>query len=295
MARTLDLTALRALVAVSDAGGVTRAAALLNLTQSAVSMQIRRLEESLGVVLFNRTARRLSLTPEGEQLLGYARRMLALNDEALGRLTSGVYEGEIRLGVPHDIVHPAIPQILKQLAQEFPRVRVNLMSSFTLRMKESYARGELDLMLTTEDNPDAGGEVLSERQLLWIGATEGAGWQRRPLRLAFEEACAFRPRATMALDAAGIPWEMAFSGQSNQVMEATAAADLAITVRLEGVLPVGTEPIACGNALPVLGLTRICLYDAGVETGPVIERLKAMLRFGYANAGLVDTRSLALA
>ncbi|NHX27946.1 LysR family transcriptional regulator, partial [Escherichia coli] len=100
MPRNLDLTALRSFVAVSEAGGVTRAAGFLNLTQSAVSMQIKRLEEALDLQLLDRSARQIALTASGEQLLGYARRMLALNDEIYARLTAQEYEGEIALGVP---------------------------------------------------------------------------------------------------------------------------------------------------------------------------------------------------
>jgi DNA-binding transcriptional LysR family regulator len=106
MPRNLDLTAVRAFVAVVDAGGVTKASGFLNLTQSAVSMQLKRLEESIGVALFDRSARRLALTGAGEQMLGYARRLLDLNDEVLGRLTATDYTGQITLGVPHDIVYP---------------------------------------------------------------------------------------------------------------------------------------------------------------------------------------------
>src|SRR5574343_270253 len=158
MGRVLDLVALRSFVAVADSGRVTRAAGLLNLTQSAVSMQLKRLEEALDLGLFARAARKLTLTPEGEQLLGFARRMLALNDEALARLTSASFEGEIRLGVPHDIVYPAIPGILKRLAGQYPRVRINLVWSFTLLLKEGFQRGELDVILTTEENPGPGAE-----------------------------------------------------------------------------------------------------------------------------------------
>ena len=109
MIRNFDLTALRSFVAISDAGGVTRAAGFLNLTQSAVSMQIKRLEDMLQIEVLDRTGRKVALTAAGEQLLGYARRMLALNDEAFGRLTHNSFEGEIVLGVPHDIVYPNIP------------------------------------------------------------------------------------------------------------------------------------------------------------------------------------------
>lgn len=281
MPRNLDLTALRSFVTVAEAGGVTRAAGLLNLTQSAVSMQIKRLEDSLGLDLFSRVTRRLVLTAEGEQMLGYARRMLDLNDEALARLTSGAYEGEIRLGVPYDIVYPQIPGVLQRLAALFPRMRINLVSSFTIELKEGFARGDYDVILTTEERADAGGEMLAERALRWIGAPGGTSWQRRPIRLGFEERCKFRSLAQSALDRAGIPWEMAFSGQSSHVMEATAAADLAITVRIDGALPEGCIALTAEAGLPALGTTAICLYQADVAQREVREALTNALRHAY--------------
>ncbi|WP_425466098.1 LysR family transcriptional regulator [Ostreiculturibacter nitratireducens] len=279
------MTALRAFVTVAEAGGVTRAAGLLNLTQSAVSMQIKRLEEGLGRAFFTRAARRLALTPEGEQLLGYARRMLELNDEALSRLTDDAYEGEIRLGVPHDIVYPYIPRILKRLAADYPRLRVNLVSSFSIPLKEGFAHGDFDMILTTEATPGTGGEVIARRELVWIGAPDGTAWQRRPLRLGFIEDCYFRPIARAALDAAGIPWEMAVDGKSEQVVEASVAADLAVSARLRGGVPEGTAAIEPGNVLPQLGSLAICLYRApGGLGGAPAEALLSQLRAAYSGA-----------
>lgn len=283
MARNLDLTALRAFVTVAEAGGVTRAAGLLNLTQSAVSMQIKRLEEALGREFFSRAARKLSLTAEGEQLLGYARRMLALNDEALSRLTDSGYEGDLRLGVPGDIVYPQIPGVLKAMAREFPRVRINLISSNTSELLEGFARGEFDMIVTTEDQPGRGGEVLATRDLVWLGAPEGTAAQRRPLRLGFVSDCRFRAVAQSALDGAGIPWEMGFDGSSEQVVEATVAADLAVTTALRGSIPTSAVVIEAGNLLPELGQLQICLYDAGRQKGPVAQALLAQIRCAYGS------------
>ncbi|HMO70924.1 MAG TPA: LysR family transcriptional regulator [Paracoccaceae bacterium] len=283
MPRTLDLTSLRSFAAVAEAGGVTRAAGLLNLTQSAVSMQVKRLEEMLGCELFIRAARRMALTPEGEQLLSYARRMVALNDEAMVRLTCSSFEGEIRLGVPHDIVYPAIPGILKRLAGAFPRVRVNLASSFTVLLKEGFARGVFDAIVTTEAAAGEGGEVLARRDLVWVGATGGRCWQRRPLRLGFKDTCIFRGIAQTALERAGLPWEMAYQGESEQAIEATLAADLAVSARLEGALPGDTEAIDSRGALPGLGSLAICLYVAPTLTGPAAQALEAEIRAAYGS------------
>jgi DNA-binding transcriptional LysR family regulator len=281
MPRNLDLSALRSFVTVADVGGVTRAAGYLNLTQSAVSMQIKRLEDSLGRSLFLRAARKLALSPEGEQLLSYGRRMLALNDEALSLLSSSACEGEIRLGVPHDVVYPAIPGILKRMAQAYPRVRINLVSSFTLLMKQDFARGGFDVMLTTEEAPDAGAEVLSSRGLVWVGAQDGNAWQRRPLRLGFKDTCIFRTRAQTALEAAGIPWEMATGGESEQAVEATVAADLAVSVRMVGSIPDGMAPITGENQLPPVGEMKLGLYLAQRRTDEALDLLVSELRCAY--------------
>ena len=281
MPRNLDLSSLRSFVTVADVGGVTRAAGYLNLTQSAVSMQIKRLEESLGMSLFLRAARKLALSPEGEQLLSYGRRMLALNDEALARLTSSSFEGEIRLGVPHDIVYPAIPGILKRLSGQFPRMRINLVSSFTILLKEQFQRGELDLILTTEDVPGAGAEELGVRPLVWVGAEEGQAWQKRPLRIGFKDTCIFRRRAVAALTAAGVPWEMAVLGESEQAIEATVAADLAVTARLTNAMPQGLYPMDTKGQLPDLGTQTICLYAAPTLRGEAAELLMQEIRNAY--------------
>jgi DNA-binding transcriptional LysR family regulator len=281
MARTLDLVALRSFVAVVDAGGVTRAAGLLNLTQSAVSMQLKRLEDGLNLGLFARAARRLTLTPEGEQLLGFARKMLALNDEAMARLMSQAFEGEIRLGVPHDIVYPAVPGILKRLAAQFPRVRVNLVSSFTLPLKDAFQKGTLDVILTTEEVPGPGAMELTVRPLVWVGAEEGQAWQRRPLRLGFKDDCIFRQQALTALDAAGVVWEMAVDGTSEQAIEATVAADLAVTARLTNAMPLGVVVVDSKGALPDLGEQKICLYTAPTLAGDAGEMLVQEIRNSY--------------
>lgn len=281
MPRNLDMTALRSFVAVAEAGGVTRAAGFLNLTQSAVSMQLKRLEEGLDLQLLDRSSRKIALTGAGEQLLGYARRMLHLNDEVFARLTAQEYEGEIVLGVPHDIVYPAIPQVLQRFSAEFPRMKVQLISSFTRDLKNQFARGEADIILTTEDSPDAGGETLIALPLIWIGAPGGHAWKSRPLRLAYEHNCIFRNVVQQALDRADIPWEMAVESNSTRTIEASVSADLAVHTVLEGSEPPYVERIQHGGALPDLPSTQINLYVSDVAGNPVTAQLAALIRQAY--------------
>ncbi len=281
MPRNLDMTALRSFATVADSGGVTRAAGLLHLTQSAVSMQLKRLEEALGRTLLDRSGRGVSLTADGEQLLGYARRMLRLNDEVYARLTDHVYEGEIILGVPHDIVYPAIPSVLQRFHAEYPRMKVNLVSSFTTRLRTMFARGECDIILTTEDSLDPGGETLIVLPLIWVGAPGGQAWRSRPLRLAYEHNCIFRKGVQAALDEAGIPWEMAVESNSSRTIEASVSADLAVHTVIEGTEPQQMEPIQHGGALPELTSKQVNLYAADTGSNQALNDLRALLRQSY--------------
>ena len=111
--------------------------------------------------------------------------MVELNDEVIGRLTDQAFEGEIVLGVPHDIVYPAIPQVLKQFNAAYPRVKVQLVSSYTRAVKEQFGKGECDLILTTETEQGPNAETLCRKPLVWIGAPGGAAWRQHPLKLAF--------------------------------------------------------------------------------------------------------------
>lgn len=280
MPRNLDITALRSFVTVLETGGVTRAAQQLHLTQSAVSMQLKRLEESLGQSLLDRAGRGVAATAQGEQLLAYGRRILALNDEVWDRMTDQAFEGEIRFGVPHDIVYPHVPGILRRIDREFPRVKVRLISSFTLRLRELLDRGDADVILTTEDDTPAGAECLATQSLVWVGAPGGTAWRNRPLRLAFERKCLFRPWIVAALDRAGIPWEMVVDTSSSRTVEATVMADLAIHAMLEQ----GTEQfevLSHGGALPDLPSSRINLYRSPMAKGAPMDLLTDLCRQAY--------------
>lgn len=285
MARNLDLTALRAVVTVAETGSVTRAAQVLNLTQSAVSMQIRRLEEMLGQQMFTRSQRRMTLSPAGDRLVDYGRRMLRLNDEAL--CSVGAEEGiqNLRIGVPHDIVAPQIPAILRLMTLGWPRLRIVLTVSNTAQLLVAYAEGALDMILTTETRPGPQGEVLALRRLVWLGVPGLQARTDQPLRVALARACGFRPVALAALDAAGYIPEDAVEGDSDTVIEATVAAGIAVTARIEGLAIAGCEELGAASGLPELGHTAICFYDRTELSGEAIEALRKEIRLAY---GMVD-------
>lgn len=281
MRLNLDTATLRSFVAVAEQGGVTRAAGIVHLTQSAVSMQIKRLEDQLGLKLFERHNRTLSLTSAGEQLRSYARRMLDLNDEAVARLTDVAFEGEITLGVPHDIIYPAIPNVLRKFAKSFPRVKVNLVSSFTSALHQGLSEGHCDIILTTEGEVKRGGDTLIELPLVFVGAPNSAVWREVPLRLAFEQSCLFRPRVLAALDAAGIAWDLVVDTKSTRAVEATVSADLAVHAMLAGTMREDLQEVAHGGDLPDLGMQYINMYSGQMANTPIADALMAMLRDSY--------------
>ncbi|MVO17007.1 LysR family transcriptional regulator [Parasedimentitalea huanghaiensis] len=281
--RNLDITTLRSFMAVADNGGVTRAAGFLHLTQSAVSMQLKRLEELLGLQLLDRSGRTIALTASGEQLLAYARRMVTLNDEVIGRLTDQVYEGEIMLGVPYDIVYPAIPQVLQRFNAAYPRVRVQLVASNTRQLKEQFSKGDCDLILTTEGTSTDDSETLAERPLRWIGAPGGSAWRQRPLPMAFCRFCTFRPKAVERLEQSGIAWDMVVETESDRTIEVTVAADLAVQTMIDGTEPQHLVQIDHGGSLPELPVQKINLYGAEATGSHIVAELSVYLRQAFSS------------
>lgn len=277
--RNLDLTALRSFAAVADHGGVTRAARMLNLTQSAVSMQLKRLEETLNVPLLERAGRGVALTATGEQLLSYARRMIGLNDEVYALLTADALEGEITLGVPEDILYPVVPRAMQDFAVRFPRMRLQLVTHPTVKLLDMYDKGELDLILTTQEERRA--ETLTEAPLRWYGAPGGNAWRQRPLPYAQTRNCAFRGTVIRALDASEIAWFQVIESESDRSIEAAVSADLGVVALIEGHAPPQLAEIEAGGALPDLGTTKINLYAERAVEAPAAA-LAELLRAGFA-------------
>jgi DNA-binding transcriptional LysR family regulator len=259
MHRDIDTALLRAFVAVVETGSVTGAAALLNLTQAAVSQQLKRLEELFGTQLFERHHRRLALRPDGERLLAHAHKLITLNDEVWGAMSAPAYEGEVRLGVPHDIVGPYMPPILRRFDKSWPRGRVSLKCTTTPQLHEHLRKGDLDLILTTEQR--AGGTTLLEDELVWVGAVNGAASGRDPLPVSLgDEKCAFRPAVLKALRAAGRDWRPVCEVSSMEPLLASIEADLAIAPLLRSTIPHYLQPFDRDRRLPRLPKFFINLY-----------------------------------
>ncbi len=259
---SLDPDLLKAFVAVADHRSFTRAAATLNRTQSAVSMQIRRLEDRLGVALFNRTKANVDLSAAGEGLLGYAQRILKLNEEAIGRLAERKVEGVVRLGVMDDYGTLIVPPLLASFLTGYPKIHVEmetgLTSSMPARLGEAY-----DLVIAMHPEGRREGEFLRREQAVWAAGPSRTVEQQEPLPVAlYPQGCLFRKWAIEALDAARRPWRLAFVSHSLAAVEAVAAQGLAVTVVKAGTFPPKLRPLSHRDGMPPLPAAEICLHRA---------------------------------
>ncbi len=258
--RNFDMGTLRSFVSIVESGSMTRAASRLFMTQSAISMQIKRLENNLGLSVFDRSAQGMTTTIEGEQLLHFARQMLAVNDEGMSRLTSPDYEGQIRLAAPSDVIYPHIPGILKEFNRNYPRVQIKFSSGSTSTLSDQFNQGLQDVVLTTEKIPRPGGQVISTQALVWTGADQGNAWKKRPLPLGNSKHCAFHSSATKALDATGIDWIDIVASADDFAIEAMISADLCISAELEFAKHLDRVAVDHGGQLPDLPEFSIVLY-----------------------------------
>ena len=278
----LDLATLRSFVNIAESGSMTRAAARLFMTQSAISMQIKRLEASLGLMVFERTAAGMVTTNSGEQLLGYALRLLDINDEAVGRLTSLDYAGQLRLGVPSDIIYPSMPDILKQFSRDHPRVQVKLCCANSKLLKRQFSQGLQDVILTTEKTPDGKGLVIGSQSLVWMGADDGNAWKQQPLPVGITKSCAFRSGVIKALEGVGLEWVNIVTTEDYSAVEAMTAADLCVGVELGRAQIAGRGPIDHRGLLPTLPDYSIVMYWAETSSAPMVNELLGYLQRGYA-------------
>lgn len=279
----LDPDLLRAFVAVADHRSFTRAATALNRTQSAVSMQIRRLEDRLQVALFHRSKVHVELSPAGEGLLGYARRILALGDEAVGRLAERKVAGRVRLGVMDDYGQSILPPILAGFAADYPAIDIEMETGLTSTMPARLGtRFDLVIAMHPSGHPD--GDLLRREQAVWAAAPHCAIGESDPLPVAlYPPGCLFRKWTTEALDAAGRPWRLAFVSHSSAVVEAVAAQGLAVTVVKSGTFPPGLRRLSERDGLPPLPAAEIRLHQAANPSAAAMrlaDRLRTTMRSG---------------
>jgi len=272
----LDLDLLRCFVLVAEARGFTAAGEALGLTQSAVSLRIKRLEDVVRHPLFDRTTRSVALTREGEMLLGYARRLLALNDEAVRRLAAPPLAGRLRLGVADHFVPRSLAPILARFARTYPEIRLEVEVGRSHELRAKQAAGGLDLVLGKRRDGETAGTPIWTEQVVWAASPDWAPPAGRPLPLALlPEGCLFRERALAALGRAGLAFEPVFTCDSLLGLAAAAQAGFALTVLGRSGFPPGLVEVP---DLPPLGVVEMAVFGDPAGRHQAVEPLIGFIR-----------------
>ena len=281
----LDMDALRSFVAGLDAGSFARAADQLGRSTSAVSAQLKKLEEQAGVEILRKSGRGLALTDEGEALLSYARRLLSLNDEAVSAVRGVELEGWIRLGLQEDFGETVLPQVLGRFARAHPKVRIEGRIARNIELKDRLACGQLDLALAWDDGARfAVTERIATLPLRWLAAANAeVPWRAgddTPLPLiALEAPCILRTLACEALDRQDLAWRLAFVSPSVGGIWAATAAGLGVAVRTPVGRPGAVQLLdAAAQGLPELPAMGLLLHRARQDLGAPGEYLASVIR-----------------
>ena len=274
MAAPLDLDQLATFVMIADTGSFTRAAEEVHRTQSAVSMQMRKLEERVGKTLFVKDGRTNRLSEDGERLLSYARRMLRLNRETLAAFDDNSLEGHVRIGTPDDYADRFLPEIMARFARSNPRVELTVICEPTSNLVEHIKRGHLDLALVTHDDLKGQSEVVRREPLLWVSSANHATHEQEILPMAFGRPnCIWRRAATDVLDRMQRDYRVLFSSWSATVITAAVLSGLAISVLPECALRPGMRVLGEADGFGALPACKIGIMRGHTASAHIVEAL----------------------
>jgi DNA-binding transcriptional LysR family regulator len=278
----LDMDVLRTLVTAQRLGSFNRAAERIGRSQSAVSQQIRKLEEQIGLPLFRKQGRGLAPTESGEIVLAYAQRILELNDEAVLALRGRMLDGVVRFGLPSDFAETWLPSALGRFRRAHPAMRVETVVDGNRRLLDRLDRGELDLVLALGNGGRGDAEPIAALAPVWIGpASDEPLWQAgEPIPLALLDApCLFRRIALAELDRAGLSWRVTFASSGLHGLWAAVAAGLGLTLRIAIGLPPVLRVLGPADRLPPVREPAIplCLHDGRRSLSPALTRLRTII------------------
>jgi DNA-binding transcriptional LysR family regulator len=274
----LDLDLLRSFVSVVDAGGFTRAGERVHRTQSTVSQQIKRLEDAIGRPLLNRNGKRVAPTEEGERLLSYARRILALADEAHQVVARSAGEGVVRLGLPEDFAASRLAQVLAGFARSRQGARLDVRCDLSVRLRDDLDRGELDLILFKRNAGERGGIACWPERLSWVASRRRRLDVRQdpvPL-IVFPQGCLYRNRAIHALEAAGRTWYIAYSSPNFSGIQAAVSVGLGVSILPQTAILADHRVLGTKDGFAKVPNTELALL-AAPDASPATRRLADVL------------------
>jgi DNA-binding transcriptional LysR family regulator len=285
----LELDVLRTFVAIAETGSFTTAANAVFRTPSAVSMQIKKLEDVLGRSVFSRDARSVSLTTDGEVLLGYARRMLAINREAVSKFIVPDIVGLVRLGSPDDYGERVLPHVLKRFAQSHPSIAVDVVIDDSSNLRRRLSERTLDLALITNSFKASmsGAEVLLTEPVVWAGAKGGCAHLREPLPVSlWEEGCAWRAGALEALGKQGRNYRVAYMSSHTAGQRSAILADLAVAPLPKSFIGGDLVELTQKDGMPEMGTYSLAMLlgpDPATPVKAVADHIRAAFEFFREN------------
>ena len=287
MSVPLDLDQLKSFCAIADCGSFTEAARRVNKTQSAVSMQIKRLEERLGHALLSREGRGVTLTQHGEALYARARKMLKINAEIMDEFTDEDLAGKIHFGLPDDYAVRLLPAILKSFQKTHPRIIVDVTCLPSEELLEGMKRGKFDIIIFTQGTNREFGELFRTEPMFWVAAQGGQALQMDPMPIAGGNPCRWTDRATEALDRVGHDYRLAYTSCNALAIASAVLSDLAVGFLPESALQPGMLAIAEDRTLPRLPEAEIALMRASHAYGGIFD---ALAKHVVTTMGNLDTR-----
>jgi DNA-binding transcriptional LysR family regulator len=270
----LDLELLRSFVSVVDAGGFTRAGERVHRTQSTVSQQIKRLEEDVGQPLLNRSGKDVTPTEAGERLLSYARRLLALAEEARDVMTRPGHEGAVRLGVPEDFAAYRLAKLLAAFARSHPNSRLDVRADQSTYLKRDLERGDLDLALFKRAAGEKGGIAVWPERVHWVTSKSHpvqAKTGSLPL-IGYPAGCLYRARAIHALESANRTWHMAYTSSNLAGIQAAVAAGMGLSILSEMSIQADHRVLTAKDGFSPIDRTEVALV-ASPDASPATLRL----------------------
>lgn len=292
----LDSDQLRTFLAIADTGSFTRAADVVHKTQSAVSMQMKRLEERLGREIFARDGRASKLTDDGERLLDYARRIVRLNNECVSAFADTDLVGRVRLGLPDDYADRYLPEILATFSRSNPRAEVTVVCEPTPMLVQQVRDGELDLAIITHVDGRGNSEVVRSEQLLWVTSARHCVQDEAVLPLALGRAnCNWRSSAVSALEESGRSFRVAYVSWNSTAVGAAVLAGLAVSVLPESAVRPGMRILGPRDGFPALPSCKIGLVLGVQEPSDLAHALADQIRQSLDNLGGGRFASLAQA
>lgn len=260
--RNIPTDLMRSFVITIEEGSFTRAAGMVGRTQSAVSLQIKRLEEVVGVRLCQRDAHNLDVTEQGRTFAHYARRILALNDEVLALMRSPDVSGKIRLGAPSEYTDSLLPRLLGRFAQVHPNVMLEVTSDLSKNLLARQQNGEFDLVVALHDyDENGGGKLVHSEPLIWFGSADHSRHAQSPLPLVLAPSpCVYRHRILQYLNREAMPFRVAYLSSSYSAVLAGVRAGLGVTAMAQSTVPEGVQPLGPGDGLALLGHLDVRLH-----------------------------------